>query len=315
MMVANPKIVDVACDWPGDQGCALTGDGDAAYRLPWPTDKLGWMGVYSAISVLMVGTSWTTGGTGLVGTTGGRVSVTLSTCVWMFLGTSLGAVVSAVVWTWTAVAGSPCIGVVSSASVVWSFVRNTWCHGYICDLLICWSFTGLITVYCALRRFGCHICVVSGNPGTLRGTGACMTGGRVGDRTGVVLHDGDLSGWLRIDSRIVPVSLGGTTTGMMGGGIDPSGISAVGFNRVVTTCAGSSKVAVTCSKLRVAKLSAAWQPFVPLTRQSVCSGIWAFPYTLTHHGVYEIWKSPRQLWSLTWPWYSHSLTTEVWWEY
>ena len=81
MMVANPKLVDVACDWPGDQGCALTGDGDAACRLPKPTDKLGWMGVYGAISVLIVGTGWTTGGTGLHETTGGRVSVTLSTSV------------------------------------------------------------------------------------------------------------------------------------------------------------------------------------------------------------------------------------------
>ena len=56
MMVANPKLVDVACDWLGDQGCELTGDGDAACRLPEPTDKLDWMGVYGAISVLIVGT-------------------------------------------------------------------------------------------------------------------------------------------------------------------------------------------------------------------------------------------------------------------
>ena len=36
----------------------------------------------------------------------------------MFLGASLGTVTSAVVWTWTAVAGSPCIGVdVSGAGV------------------------------------------------------------------------------------------------------------------------------------------------------------------------------------------------------
>ena len=81
MMVANPKLVDVACDWLGDQGCALTGDGDAACRLPKPTVKLSWMGVYGAISVLIVGTGWTTGGTGLLGATGGRVSVTLSTSV------------------------------------------------------------------------------------------------------------------------------------------------------------------------------------------------------------------------------------------
>ena len=57
---------------------ALTGDGDAACTLPEPTDKLGWMGVYDAISVIIVGTGWTSGGTGLLG---GRVSVTLSTSV------------------------------------------------------------------------------------------------------------------------------------------------------------------------------------------------------------------------------------------
>ena len=58
MMVTNPKLVDVACDGCGDQDCVLAGDGDGdvAYRLPEPTDKLGWMGVYGAISVLIVGT-------------------------------------------------------------------------------------------------------------------------------------------------------------------------------------------------------------------------------------------------------------------
>ena len=92
-MVANPKLVDVACDWPGDQGCALTGDGDgdAAYRLPEPTDKLGWMGLYGAISVLIVRTGRTTGSTGLLGTNGDRMSVNL------FLGAPLGAVASVVV--------------------------------------------------------------------------------------------------------------------------------------------------------------------------------------------------------------------------
>ena len=44
MMVANPKLVDVVCDWSGDQCCALNGDGDAACTLPEPTVKLGWMG-------------------------------------------------------------------------------------------------------------------------------------------------------------------------------------------------------------------------------------------------------------------------------
>jgi len=61
--------------------------------------------------------------------------------------------------------------------------------------------------------------VVAGNPGTLRGTGACMTGGGVGDRTVEVIPDGGLSVFLRIDhSSVFVVSLGGTTTGMMGGG-------------------------------------------------------------------------------------------------
>jgi len=82
MMVAIPKLVDVACDGLGDQGCALTGDGEAVVCwLPEPPGTLGWMGVYGAISVLILWTGWTTGGTGLLGATGGRVSVTLSTSV------------------------------------------------------------------------------------------------------------------------------------------------------------------------------------------------------------------------------------------
>ena len=36
--------------------------------------------------------------------------------------------------------------------------------------------------------------VVAGNPGTLRGTGACVTGGGVGGSTGDVIPDGGLSG-------------------------------------------------------------------------------------------------------------------------
>ena len=64
--------------------------------------------------------------------------------------------------------------------------------------------------------------VVARNPGTMRGTGACMTGGGVSDRTGDVIPDGGFSGFLRIDhSSVFVVSLGGTTTGMMGGGTGP----------------------------------------------------------------------------------------------
>ena len=63
-MVANPKLVEVAYDWPGDQGCVLTGDGNSACGLTEPTDKLDWMSVYGAIIVLIVRTGLTTGGTG-----------------------------------------------------------------------------------------------------------------------------------------------------------------------------------------------------------------------------------------------------------
>ena len=65
VMVAKPKLVDVACDGSGNQGCVFIGDGDAACRLPDATDKLGWISVYGAISVLFVWTGWTIGGTGL----------------------------------------------------------------------------------------------------------------------------------------------------------------------------------------------------------------------------------------------------------
>ena len=59
----------------------IIGDGDAACRLPDPPDKLGWIAVCSAISVLTVGTGWTTGATGLV-TVGGRGYRPLCRLVW-----------------------------------------------------------------------------------------------------------------------------------------------------------------------------------------------------------------------------------------
>ena len=56
-------------------------NGNAACRIPNLTVKLGWIGVYGSISVFTVGTGWTTGGTVLVCTVGGRLSITLSTLV------------------------------------------------------------------------------------------------------------------------------------------------------------------------------------------------------------------------------------------
>ena len=34
VMMARPKLVNVACDEPAYQGCVLIGDGDAVWRLP-----------------------------------------------------------------------------------------------------------------------------------------------------------------------------------------------------------------------------------------------------------------------------------------
>ena len=86
-----------------------------------------------------------------------------------------------------------------------------------------------------------------------------MTGGGVGSSTGDVIPDGGLSGSghnMGINHSIIfDVSRGGATTGVVGGGTGPSGRSAVGSTSVVTTCAGSCEVAVTCSQFRVAKLS------------------------------------------------------------
>ena len=98
--------------------------------------------------------------------------------------------------------------------------------------------------------------VVTVHPGALRGTGACMTGGGVGNRTGVALSSGALPGWLRMESRIEPISLGLTITGMIGGGDGTSGCSAIcGATTVDTSCAESCKFSTTSSKLLVALLS------------------------------------------------------------
>ena len=65
-----------------------------------------------------------------------------------------------------------------------------------------------------------------------------MTGGGVGGSTGDVIPDGGLSGSghnMRPNhSSIFDVSLGGATTGIVGGGTDPLGNSTVGTTRVVT---------------------------------------------------------------------------------
>ena len=57
IMVARSKLIDVACDGPGDHDCACVGEGEAVCRLTDATVKLGWIGVYRDISVLTVETS------------------------------------------------------------------------------------------------------------------------------------------------------------------------------------------------------------------------------------------------------------------
>ena len=88
----------------------------------------------------------------------------------------------------------------------------------------------------------------------------------------VVIPDGGLTGsghnMGTNHGSIIDLSLDGATTGMLGGGTGPSGSSAVGATSVVTTCAGSCKVAVTCSKLRVPKLSLAAVCPTDMTPQS-----------------------------------------------
>ena len=109
--------------------------------------------------------------------------------------------------------------------------------------------------------------VVAVNPGALRGTGACMTGGGVGDRTGVDLYSGELSGLLRIDSTIEPASLGFTTTGIMGGGNSTSGCSAMGS--LVWTPPVQSPVRLQPPVPNSGLLNYhVWQPFDPLTPPS-----------------------------------------------
>jgi hypothetical protein len=114
---------------------------------------------------------------------------------------------------------------------------------------------GLSLFTALFAALGISVGDVAVNAGALRGTGACMTGGGVGDRTGVDLHSGELAELLRIDSTIEPVSLGFTITGIMGGSDGTSGCSAMGATCVDTTCSEACKFSTTCSKLRVAKLS------------------------------------------------------------
>ena len=114
----------------------------------------------------------------------------------MFLGTSLGAVVSAVVRTCTAAVGSPCIGVdIGGASVtggsmvLWRSTGDATLGvmgtsgtasvvGRRLDLSL---FTHSLSLLGAIS-----VGVAAANPDTLRGTGACMTGSRVGARTDVL---------------------------------------------------------------------------------------------------------------------------------
>ena len=51
MMVAKLKLVDVACDLLGDQGCALTGDGEAVDSwLPEPQVRwVGWVSMVPSV--------------------------------------------------------------------------------------------------------------------------------------------------------------------------------------------------------------------------------------------------------------------------
>ena len=121
----------------------------------------------------------------------------------MFLETSLGTVASAVVVPWTAIVDSPCIGVDTGSAIisggcmvcgagdatigVMGTSATSSMDGRLLDLSL---FTALFASLGA-KSVG----VVAVNPGALRGTGACMTGGGVGDRTGttstLVSYPGD----------------------------------------------------------------------------------------------------------------------------
>ena len=120
----------------------------------------------------------------------------------MFLETSLGTVASVVVVPWTAIVDSPCIGVdtfgasitggcmvcgAGDATVgVMGISATSSMDGRQLDLSL---FTALLSHWVPYLWVSLSV-----NPGALRATGACMTGGRVGDRTGVNRHSGKLSG-------------------------------------------------------------------------------------------------------------------------
>ena len=118
----------------------------------------------------------------------------------MFRETSLGTVASAVLVPWTAIADSTCIGVdtggasISGACMVCGAGDATIgvigtsatssMDGRLLDLSL---FTALFAALGALSAG-----VVAVTPGALRGTGACITGGGVGDCSGVNLSSGEL---------------------------------------------------------------------------------------------------------------------------
>ena len=120
----------------------------------------------------------------------------------MFLGTSLGTVASARVGPWTAIVDPSCIGVdtggarisrgcmVCGAGDATLGVMGTSTTSSIDGRLLNLSlFPALFAALGALS-----VGVVAVNPGALRGTGACMTVGGVGERTGVALSSGSLPG-------------------------------------------------------------------------------------------------------------------------
>ena len=120
----------------------------------------------------------------------------------MFRDTSLGTVASAVVLPWTAIVDSTCIGVdtggasisggcmVCGAGDATIGVMGTSVTSSIDGRLVDPSLFGAL--FAALGALSAGVVAVT--PGALRGTGACMTGGGVGGRTGVNLHCGELFG-------------------------------------------------------------------------------------------------------------------------
>ena len=122
----------------------------------------------------------------------------------MFFGTSLGTVASAVVVTWTAV-DSPYIGVdLDGASIAGGGMVLCICDATV-DVMGTSATSSIgggfldrslwTALFAALGAVSVGVVVV--NPGALRGTGACMTGGGVGGCNGD--RGGVSSGLLRID--------------------------------------------------------------------------------------------------------------------